>query len=79
MNAGTPRPSSPVRTPEALDGELRATLGRAQVPRLSAEFEARIAARIATKSPRRMPWLLTVVRPLLIWAKAAHMFGFLWK
>ena len=62
MNAGTTRPSSPVNTPEALDGELRATLGEAPVPRLSTGFEARLAARIATAEPvperrRRRRWL----------------------
>ena len=62
MNTGTIRPSSPLNTPEALDGELRRTLGLAPVPRLSAGFEARLAARIATSEAvperrRRRRWL----------------------
>jgi len=48
MRPGTAPPSSPVNTPEALDRELEATLGGAPVPRLSPQFEARLAARLVT-------------------------------
>ena len=36
-------------------------------------------SRTAAKLPRRIPWLLAVVLPLMIWLKAVHMSGFLWK
>jgi hypothetical protein len=78
MTAGTPGPHSAVNTPEALDGELRTTLGEIPVPRLSTGFEARLAARIARDqgvperpTPTRWPGKLLPVY-WLIAAGAAH-------
>ena len=76
MNGDNTRPAPRANTPETLEKELQDTLGRASVPGLSEDFEARLAARIAAAEPTPNPrgardWLRHVVPLYWVLATAA--------